>query len=473
MKKRSLHISMAIAAAVTVCLTVHGWAQAQGNTATGAAGTAPSSAKVDKLVIAALAAKVPATSPADTHPALMYGLDKIPAGPSTVGEDIQNLGLNIYGYLEVGYTSDLSGRPAGGVIPTRVFDTEYGNHLQMDQLDLTVARAINFSDPNYIKRGWAIGGKVEWLYGYDPATADNIHANGLNFYHSYATQSSAITSAIQTPLYQFDLEQAYVTFALNLGSAGNIKFKAGNFVTLLGEETINPTTNFFYSHSLAFGMGIPFTQTGVLAEYVPDSRWTFYAGVTRGWNQALNDNNTAVDFLGEVSYAPNSQWTYTLNLSVGPQDTGTNNPYRTVIEPLITWVPPILNNALTLVSDTTIGYDGAGNASNGSAAGWFSEALYQSYTLNSHLTFNAREEYYYDGAGFTMDAFVYNPPPAGVSVQYGELTIGMKITPFPRGSLSKNFYIRPEIREDLADHGVLTNGKHYQTTFGIDAIYTF
>ncbi len=421
------------------------------------------------------ATPAPAAAPAtaDTNPLLMYSLDQIKTGDTSVGQTISNAGFNIYGYLEIGYTSDLSGRPAGGVIPTRVFDTEYGNHLQMDQLDLTFARAINFSDPNYIKRGWDIGGKVEWLYGYDPATADNIHPNGLNFYHSYATQSSGVTSAIQSPLYQFDLEQAYVTLALHLGGAGNLKFKAGTFVTLLGEETINPTTNYFYSHSLAFGMAIPFTQTGVLAEYAPNSQWTFYSGITRGWNQALNDNNSAVDYLGEISYAPSSQWTYTVNLSVGPQDNNNDSYYRTVVEPLITWVPPILNNALTLVSDTTIGYDGAGNASNGASSGWFSEALYQSYQLNNYVTFNGREEYYYDGAGFTMDAFVYNPPPAGVTVQYGELTFGMKITPFPNGNLSKNFYIRPEIRVDLADHGVLTNGKHYQTTFGVDAIYQF
>ena len=60
-----------------------------------------------------------------------------------------------------------------------------------------------------------------------------------------------------------------------------------------------------------------------------------------------------------------------------------------------------------------------------------------------------------------------------VTGNYGELTAGVKVTPFPTSNLGKNFYIRPEIREDLADHGVLTNGKHYQTTIGVDAIYTF
>ncbi len=470
--QRTLKFTLAVAAAMAAAgmmLSGPASVRATGGTAISAADTTVS---LDSTT-APMAPATPAPAP-DTNPLLMYSLDKMPDwNGSTIGEDLQTAGLNIYGYVEAGYTSDLSGRPAGGVIPDRVFDTEYGNHLQMDQLDLTVARAINLSDPSYLKRGWAIGGKVEWLYGYDAATADNIHANGLNFYHSWATQGSAVTSAIQDPLYQFDLEQAYLTLAVHLGGAGDVKFKAGTFVTLLGEETINPTTNYFYSHSFAFGMGIPFTQTGVLAEYVPNSTWTFYAGITRGWNQALRDNNSSVDFLGAVTYTPNSQWTATVNLSTGPQNNGDNGHYRTVVEPLITYTPPILGNNLTLVSDTTIGYDGAGNASNGQSAGWLSEALYQSYTVNNYVQLNAREEYYYDGAGFTMDAFDYNPPPAGTTVQYGEITLGTKITPFPNGSLSKNFYFRPELRFDMADHGVLTNGKHYQTTFGIDAIYTF
>jgi hypothetical protein len=418
------------------------------------------------------AAPAPAPAPADTNPLLMYSLDQIKTGDTSVGQSLSNAGIDIYGYLEMGYTSDLGGPPpAGGTIPGRVFDTEYGNHVQMDQLDLAIAKAINFSDPNYIKRGWDVGGKFEFVYGYD---GDSIHSSGLDF--GYQDGNSTPYS----PLYQADIEQAYVTLALHLGGAGDVKFKAGKFVTLLGEETINPTTNYLYSHTYSFGYGIPFTQTGVLAEYVPNGQWTFYGGITRGWNQTLYDNNSnGVDFLGEVGYAPNSQWDFITNLSVGPEDgaignagLGDNNNYRTVVEPLITYIPPILNNALTLVSDTVIGYDGAGNSTNGNqSSGWFSEALYQNYALNSYFSFTTREEYYYAGSGET----VIGTNPAGINnyTNLGDLTFGVKITPFPNGSLSKNFYIRPEIREDLADHGVLTNGKHYQTTFGIDAIYQF
>ncbi len=424
---------------------------------------------------AAAPAPAPAAAPADTNPLLMYSLDQIKTGDTSVGQSLSNAGIDIYGYLELGYTADLAGPPpAGTTIPGRVFDTEYGNHLQMDQLDLTIAKAINFSDPNYIKRGWDVGGHFEFVYGYDPSYGgDSFHSSGLDFGYN--------PSSVFSPLYQADIEQAYVTLALHLGGAGDVKFKAGKFVTLLGEETINPTTNYLYSHTYSFGYMIPYTQTGVLAEYVPNSQWTFYGGVTRGWNQTFYDNNSnGVDFLGEVGYAPNSQWDFIVNLSEGPQDgalqpgiLGDNNNYRTVVEPLITYTPPILNNALTLVSDTVVAYDGAGNSTNGNqSSGWFSEALYQNYVLNSYFSFTTREEYDYVGSGLGSAGIGINPFGIENYTNMGDLTFGVKIIPFPNGSLSKNFYIRPEIREDLADHQVF-NGKQYQTTFGIDAIYQF
>ena len=423
---------------------------------------------------AAAPAPAPAAAPADTNPLLMYSLDQIKTGDTSVGQSLSNAGINIYGYLELGYTADLAGPPpAGSTIPGRVFDTEYGNHVQMDQLDLTIAKAINFSDPKYIKRGWDVGGHFEFVYGYDPSYGgDSFHSSGLDFGYN--------PSSVFSPLYQADIEQAYVTLALHLGGAGNLKFKAGKFVTLLGEETINPTTNYLYSHTYSFGYMIPYTQTGVLAEYVPNSQWTFYAGITRGWNQTFYNNNSSVDFLGEVGYVPNSQWDFIVNVSEGPEDgamgnatLGNNNDYRTVVEPLITYTPPILNNALTLVSDTVAAYDGAGNSTNGNqSSGWFSEALYQNYALNSYFSFTTREEYDYVGSGLGSGGIGINPFGIENYTNMGDLTFGVKITPFPNGSLSKNFYIRPEIREDLADHAVF-NGNHYQTTFGIDAIYQF
>ena len=137
----------------------------------------------------------PPPAPADTNPLLMYSLDQIKTGDTSVGQTISNAGINIYGYLEMGYTADLAGPPAAGkTIPGMVFNNEYGNHVQMDQLDLTIAKAINFSDPNYIKRGWDVGGHFEFVYGYDPSYGgDSFHSSGLDFGYN--------PNSVYSPLY--------------------------------------------------------------------------------------------------------------------------------------------------------------------------------------------------------------------------------------------------------------------------------
>ena len=68
-------------------------------------------------------------------------------------------------------------------------------------------------------------------------------------------------------------------------SATAFAFRLGKFVTLLGQEAINPTGNALYSHSYLFGFAIPFTQTGVLVTYALNDKFTIDAGITRGWNQ--------------------------------------------------------------------------------------------------------------------------------------------------------------------------------------------
>ena len=438
-------------------------------------GTAIPAADTTVSLDSTTAPATPAPVP-DTHPLLMYSLDKMPdATGSTFGQDLQNMGINIYGYLEAGYTTSFQGTPK----PTyagRVFDTEYGNHLQLDQLDLSVEKAINFSDPAFRKRGWDIGGKMEWLYGYD---ASLIHSNGLNFYHGWNNNTD------QYPLYQFDLEQAYVDFAVPVGKDGGLRLRIGKFDTLLGEETINPTTNYFYSHSFEFGYAIPFTNTGIMAEYIMNSQWSFWAGITRGWNQSLRDNNSAIDFMGEATYTPTSEWTLTANVIAGPEDNNNDTYYRTVLDLIASWNPAhILGGNLTLVNDTDFGYDGAGgtlaseeategetslDGDEGSvqSASWFATAFYASYNINSYLQANARAEYYYDGKSFTTGL------DNGTNLDLGEITLGMTITPFPDSNLGKNLRFRPEIREDMADQPVFQNGKHYQTTIGMDVIYTF
>jgi Putative beta-barrel porin-2, OmpL-like. bbp2 len=508
MKKYQMEISLAIAA----MLAVAGVAKADSTTnqsnspstaslnATSTDGATDQSSEMSDLTTVSLDDTT--SAPVDTHPLLMYSLDKVQAGDSTVGQNIQNANINITGYIDVGYTADLSGRNStltGAAIPGRTFDSNYGNHIDLNQLDLQITRSINFTDPGFRNRGWDIGGEVEWLYGYD---ADFVQSNGLNFYHSWTNNVVNANNGTLSPLYQFTLEQAFVQVAFALGDKSALQVQAGKFDTLIGYESIDATSNPFYSHSFIFNYSGPFTNTGVMLLYNPDATsnvWVFQGGITEGWNQTLKNLSGSVDFMGQINWTPTSEWNLVLNFITGPEQGGTisNAPgsptfqypgYYTTVLDFLTHYTPAWNSNLDFGNEMVwgIGYNGAGNnlgggftnppGTPGGTVNWFGDALYQSYTINSYLTWNNREEYYYDGAGFTTAGLGQTNPTlytAGTSISYGEVTTGFKITPFPNDNLGQHLYLRPELREDLADHAVLTNGKHYQTTAAIDVIYQF
>lgn len=256
------------------------------------------------------------------------------------------------------------------------------------------------------------------------------------------------------PQYQFDPEQLYVSFGIPIGKESGLKVRVGKFVTLLGEETINPTTNYFYSHTYEFGYAIPLTNTGIMADYMLNSQWSFWGGVVQPWNQSTRSSISSVNFMGEVDYTPASNMSLVVNYIFGPYDStplpgstqaavpvqGYTSYERSVLDVIGTYTPAILNNNLTLVADLDWGYDGGGpNIVAGTmpsqGTNWYAAALYQSYVINSYLTFNTREEYYYDGRGFTTGlSFDQTPgvtPSTGTSsnLNLADLTVGLHHNP--------------------------------------------
>ena len=71
--------------------------------------------------------------------------------------------------------------------------------------------------------------------------------------------------------------------------SGGIDIKAGQCVTLEGAETIDPTTNYLYSHSYIFNFGIPLVHTGIMTISHVDPLVDIYAGVTTGVNTTFGN----------------------------------------------------------------------------------------------------------------------------------------------------------------------------------------
>ena len=276
---------------------------------------------------------------------------------------------------------------------------------------------------------------MAWTYGAD---ARFLHSNGL--------------FDKETPDNQIDLTELYGEVVVPVGNG--LKVKLGKFITPLGYEYVNPSLNAFYSHSFIFGI-VPFSHTGVYATYGLNEEWTVSAGITRGWEQSIDDNNDAIDFLGSVGYVKDKV-TGALSFTVGPETTDNGN-YRYAVD---FWMGYAMSDELTLGINADYVYEEeAGD--DGDGAQVYGIAGYATYGLNDYLKINGRLEWFADterAAGF--DSTLY------------EATLGLTVSPFPTHDIGSGLKIRPEVRFDYADDDVF-NGENSQFTFGVDVYFAF
>lgn len=375
----------------------------------------------------------PAAEPEAPPRPLMALLDRI-----GVGDALTDARINIFGHIEGSWTHNFSSGER--LLAGRVFDIE-NDDPTLNQLDLTIERTVDFSSGQ-----WDVGGRVEMIWGGD---ARFLHSLGLFDYQGFDNGTDN----------QFDLNQAYVDLSVPLGKG--LRVRAGKFVTLLGQEVINPTGNALYSHSYLFGYAIPFTHTGVLGTYQASDKLTVNAGITRGWDTTLEDNNGTLDFLGGISYTISDATTLIVNVVTGPDQPGDNDNWRSVFDAIVTHK---ITDDLTIAVNGDYGYEANSVATvSGSDAQWFGVAGYVSKKFNDSLTLNGRAEYFNDQDGARI---------GGTATSWYEATVGVSVKPLAHDDIGQNLVIRPEVRFDYAEDPVF-DGDYNQFTFGIDAYFTF
>ncbi len=398
-------------------------------------------------------ASAPAAAPTPPQP-LMYVLEQV-----GVGKTLEDLKINLYGWVEGGWTLASKHSP-GDLITGNVFNIK-DKDIVLDQAAFNIERDVDKAAS--AKAGtFDIGFRCEAMYGWD---AGAIHSNGLFDNTATLGVTKGYYRSRTSPENQFDITQAFVDVAIPVGTG--LQVRIGKFDTLLGQEVIEAGSstgapaNALYSHSYLFGYAIPLTQTGVLGMYQVTDKLAVQAGITRGWNQSINDNNGAIDFLGQAAYAVNDKITATLNVSFGPQGTKDNSDYWTVLDFILA---DKLSDQLTLTVNAD--YGDAPHVNGDGSAQWYGVAVYAGYTISPMFTLNARGEWYDDNDGFTLGT--------GKGMNVYELTLGLSITPFPNNVIAKNLVIRPEVRGDYASSRYFNGGtddKQFQ--FAIDAIFSF
>lgn len=351
-----------------------------------------------------------------------------------IGQTLKDARINIYGHVEGSWTHNFNG--GGKIITGRLFDLE-NDDPTLNQVTLNVERTVIRDASNF-----DYGFRIEMLYGGD---ARFTHANGLFDHHEDDNRLG--------PDEQFDLLQAYAD--LNLPVANGLRVRVGKFTYF---KVIDPEASPLYSRSFSFGSALPFTLTGAYATYVVNDDVQVDFGISRGWDQALEDNNDcAIDVFGGVRYKLGDATNVVVKAILGPELDDNSGAYRFAIDATVSHK---ISDQLTLIGNGIVGHQFDGAPSDPfSEAWWYGVSGYAIYDINSYLQFNGRLEWYRDEDGATVTG--------GPSANLYSATAGVTITPFPNDHLLNGLKIRPELRYDYASKAIFgPNAAGEGTDFG-------
>ena len=385
-------------------------------------------------------------------------------------------GIHLSAQLDAGVTGNFAG-------PKQNFGQLFSdkpNTVLLNQLLLTANKPLDAKATDF---DW--GFKLQGMYGADAR------------YTHFLGEFDRVNPYDRN---QFDIVEANVQLHLPIFFDGGVDVKAGQYVTLLGNETIDPSTNPFYSHSYIFYFGIPFKHTGILTTSHVSPLLDVYLGVDTGVNTTfgpLDENNSAVAFLGGIGLnMMGGNLTVLAFTHIGPENASRSFPagynvngyYRYLSDIVVTYKA---TDALTLTTELNlIRDDAAVGTAPGKSVNAYGIVQYASYTLSDTLTLNGRAEIFRDDHNLFVSGFGANNGPVlaqqgfpaalvgapGSSTTYGALTLGVTYKPADVPAPISGLLIRPEIRYDHA----LTNNKPYNGgkdagsfTIASDVVLTF
>ena len=363
--------------------------------------------------------------------------------------------------------------------------TDKANSPVVNQILLSIGRPVDPKATDY-----DFGFKLQGLYGTDAR---------------YTHFAYFLDTTTRSPM-QFDLLEASFDAFTPWLTSGGINWQIGAWPTLLGYETIDASTNPFYTHSYIFNFGLPVKHTGVNAIIHATDIIDVYAAVTAG-NQTIygKDTNGSSSFIGGLKVTPSDSFNVLGLVSYGPEDASksmpkgynANNYDRTYVDGIITYKA---TDALTLTTELNYANEEFGglfgpksNIVKNAEAGGI--AQYASLTLNDNWTANLRAEVFTDTRGFFVAAYPGSLAPiqalegvpytsaapynfgAGGHTTYGAITIGATFKPTMPDSLSAiTALIRPELRIDnvLGGPGRFNGGKDETAAMAsVDLVLTY
>lgn len=333
-------------------------------------------------------------------------------------------GFNIGGWTSVGYHSHAN---------PYSFNT-YPKRVQLGQQWFFAEKVADGSD------GLGLGARIDYLYGTDAPDTQSFGVANNHWDNGWDNGGQ----------YGHAIPQAYGEVAY-----GDLSVKVGHFFTIVGNEVVAATGNFFYSRQFTFYNAEPFTHSGALTTYNLDADTQLYNGYVMGWDSAFDDNGDA--YIGGIKRKLNDTFTflYTTVLGRFGDAVGAVQEKGAVQNVILT---ANLSEKWTFISQTDVLY--TNNVGGTTQRNTFGNINYLIYKVNDCVSIGNRFEWFnISGAGFNnvRNDDLYN------------YTLGLNY------KVNSNLMFRPEARWvwDRERFGFNENNASSQTSIGGDMLFTF
>ncbi len=315
----------------------------------------------------------------------------------------------------------------------------YADRVQLQQQWLYAERIADGSE------GLGFGGRIDYLYGTDAPDTQSFGIANRHWDNSWDNGGA----------YGHAIPQLYGEMAI-----GKLSIKAGHFFTIIGNEVVQATGNFFYSRQFTFYNAEPFTHTGVLSTYTVDEDTTIWNGYVTGWDSGFEDNGDSYISGFKRKLTDSTSMIYTNALGRFNDDSASANfGERGQIHSAI--FTTSLTDKLTHLYQ--IDYLDTHNAAQATVRNTVGMNNYFIYALNDKWSLGSRTEWFNYTTQQVHNGDLYNQ------------TFGVNYKP------NSNLTFRPEIRTiwDKERIGVNETSPNTglpmpsMTVFGTDMIFTF
>ncbi len=325
-------------------------------------------------------------------------------------------GFELFGYFAQGVTlnPDSPNDRTNGPVLSNYRSNDY----QFNALYLVAQRDV---DPEVDRV--QLGGRFDVLFGTDAGCSLTM---GLD---------DRLISDSTSAFYRLAFPQTYATLFLPAGRG--VHFRVGHFSSLVGNEWVQATRNFFYSHFLSWNIQ-PGSHLGALVGVKLTDSIDVLVGPNLGWS-TVQDSNDAVSITGSVYWKSPDQRTSVYFAML----TGSQKTVITVADADVTFYSLIANQKLSdrwdfmLEHDLLYSRSRTGPARDDLEA--HSLATYLFCTINEQLRAGVRVEGLRDDDGIVVGYNTSRPPAPG---DYFNVTLGLNWRP------CDHVRVRPEIRRD-------------------------